>query len=341
MSERVTVVIPNRNGGDSLVRVLRALEEQDFASREIVVVDDASTDGSVERAAALTPLLRTVRLERNRGFAAAANAGAAEARGELIAFLNNDAVPEPTWLRALVDCLDRHPRAACIDSRLCRAGSDGVLDGAGDAMTWALKAYRRGAGSADRVGFTREEQVLLAAGTACLWRADAFRTLGGFAEDFFAYYEDVDLSLRARRAGYEIWFAPAALAWHGGGGSSKALRRELEGFVAVRNRWATIVRNAPAWWLLRRAPLLALAETMQLSRALLTGNAGLYFRAARSSIQMLPAWQQERRSIQALGVLEPEAVAPFVKRRLPPLQASLDRRRRASAQTELPLGQVQ
>jgi GT2 family glycosyltransferase len=329
VNPQVTVVVPNRNGGDSLVRVLRAVEAQDYPARETVVVDDASTDGSLERATELVPSVRTVRFERNRGFAAAANAGAAAARGEFVAFLNNDAVPEPTWLRSLVECIEAHPRAACVDSKLYRSASEGVLDGAGDAITWALKAYRRGAGTSDRNGFSGEEQVLLAAGTACLWRASAFQSLGGFAEQFFAYYEDVDLSLRARRAGYEIWFAPGAVAWHGTGESSRASRRELEGLVAVRNRWATIVRNAPGWWLWRRAPLILLAEAMQFSRAALTGDGGLYLRAAWASARMLPGWRRERRSIIALGTLDAKAVAPFVDRRLPPLRSSLDRKRRA------------
>lgn len=337
---RVTVVVPNWNGGDSLVRVLHALAGQDYRSHETIVVDDASTDGSLDRAVSVGEPFRTVRFERTHGFAAAANAGAAAGHGELIAFLNNDAVPEPTWLGALVRSLERHPRAACVDSKLFRLGTSRILDGAGDALTWGLKAYRRGAGTADCGRFEREEQVFLAAGTASLWRADAFRTLGGFAEDFFAYYEDVDLSLRARRAGYEIWFAPAAVAWHVGGESSFPRRRELEGYVAVRNRWATIVRNVPAWWLLRKAPVIALAEVMQFGRALLTGEIGLYFRAARASLRMLPGWWEERAAIRTLGSLPQDAASPFVDRLLPPLRMSLERRRRAATNRDLPVGQA-
>lgn len=324
---RVSVVIPSWNGGEMLAEVLHGLEAQELRSFEVIVVDDASTDGSVAHAQQVCRPFRTVVHEQNHGFAAACNAGAEAANGELIAFLNNDAVPEPGWLRELVACIDRHPEAACVDSKLYRRDSDHVIDGAGDAFTWGLKAYRRGAGEHDDGGYAQEEQILLASGAASLWRADAFRRLGGFAEEFFAYYEDVDLSLRARRAGYEIWFCPGAVAWHAGGASTSAARREFAGFMAVRNRWATIVRNVPAWWFARRGPAVALGELSLAARALAAGEGGPYFRALRAAIASWPAWRRDRRAIRATGELSPELVARFVDRSLPPLRMSLARRR--------------
>jgi GT2 family glycosyltransferase len=324
---RVSVVIPNRNGGDLLIEVLHALAKQDFGSHEVIVVDDVSTDGSLERAQQECAAFRAISNERNLGFAATANVGAGAATGELIAFLNNDAVPEPAWLRELVDCIDRHPEAACVDSKLYRRGSDHVIDGAGDAFTWGLKAYRRGAGTPDDGRYSREEQILLASGAACLWRADAFRRLGGFAEDFFAYYEDVDLCLRARRTGCEIWFAPAAIAWHAGGSSTAPARREFDGFMAVRNRWATAVRNVPAWWFVRRAPAVALGELTLAAGAIAAGEGRFYLRALRAGVASWPAWRRERRAIGATGDLSPELVKRFVERRLPPLTMSAARRR--------------
>src|SRR5437588_11919671 len=110
-----------------LAEVLHGLEKQEFDSFEVIVVDDASTDGSRAHAPQVFRPFRAVVHERNEGFAAACNAGAEAASGELIAFLNNDAVPEQAWLRELVDSIDRHPEAACVDSKLFRRGSDHVL----------------------------------------------------------------------------------------------------------------------------------------------------------------------------------------------------------------------
>ena len=323
---RVTVVVPNWNGGQMLATVLCALEAQTFSGHEVIVVDNGSTDGSLELAESLVSSFRAVRLDRNTGFAAACNAGAEAAGGELIAFLNNDAPPEPTWLQELVDCIDRHPRACCVDSKLVRIGSEGMLDGAGDALTWALKAYRRGFGLPAEGRFEQEEQVFLAAGTACLWRAEKFRALGGFAEQFFAYYEDVDLSFRAQRAGHEIWFAPAAVAWHRRE-ERVATRRASDAYLALRNRWATILRNVPGWWLARKAPVIAFGEALLLGRSIVAGELPQYVRAVRHVVGHAPALLRERRAIAGLGELRPERVEQFVSRRMPPVSGSLDRLR--------------
>ncbi len=337
IAPRVSVVVPNWNGGEMLATVLRALAGQTFAGHEVIVVDNGSTDGSVAAAQALGLPFLAVELGSNSGFSAACNAGAEAASGELVAFLNNDAVPEPTWLEELVRSIDRHPRAACVDSKLFRLGSDDVIDGAGDELTWTLKAYRRGFGRRDAGRFDREEQILLASGTACLWRRDAFRQLGGFAADFFAYYEDVDLSLRAQRAGFEIWFAPAAVARHRRE-ERAAGRRNSDAYLAFRNRWAMIVRNAPGWWLARKAPVIVLGEVLLLGRAVAAGELRLYLRAAWNVLGRARALLRERRSIEALGALGPERVEQFVSRRMPPAAGSFDRLRAVRRRHALPTG---
>lgn len=319
---RVSIVIPNRNGGELLGEVLRAIAGQTFSDHEVIVVDNASTDGSIDSTEALG--VRALRLDRNTGFAAACNAGAEAASGELVAFLNNDAVPEPSWLEELVDCIERHPDAGCVDSKLFQLGSERVLDGAGDELTWTLKAFRRGFGQREDDLYTREEQILLASGTACLWRRDVFTKLGGFAEDFFAYYEDVDLSLRAQRAGHEIWFAPAAIVWHRREGRT-ADRRQLDAYLASRNRWATIIRNAPGWWLVRELPVIALGELMSAGRAIASGQVVPYGRAMWQLARWVPTLLRQRRTIASLGELSRARVEPFVRHRMPPLRTSLAR----------------
>ena len=323
-TRRVTVVVPNWNGGEMLATVLGALAVQTFSDHEALVVDNASTDGAVDNAEALGLPFRPLRLERNTGFAAACNAGAEAASGELVAFLNNDAVPEPDWLEQLVACIDRHSAAGCVDSKLFQLGSEHVLDGSGDELTWTLKAFRRGFGQPEEGLYDSEEQILLASGTACLWRRDVFQQLGGFAEDFFAYYEDVDLSLRAQRAGHEIWFAPAAIAWHRRE-QRTADRRRLDAYLASRNRWATIIRNAPGWWLARELPAIALGELMSGGRAVASGDLLPYARGLWGLARSAPALLRQRRAIASLGELSRARVEPFVRHRIPPLRMSLAR----------------
>ena len=126
--------------------------------------------------------------------------------------------------------------------------------------------------------------------------------------------------------GYEIWFAPAAVAWHAVGASTASARREFDGFMAVRNRWATIVRNVPAWWLTRRAPAVALGELSLAAGAISRGEGRQYVRAARAGFALWPEWRRDRRAIRATGELSRELVGRFVERRLPPLKMSLARR---------------
>jgi len=297
----VSVVVPNWNGRPFLVRCLAALRRQTLPPADVVIVDGGSSDGSLESVRADFPDVRLVALDRNVGFAAAANAGAQAAAGEHVAFLNNDAEPEPAWLEELVACLERHPKAASVACRCLQLEDARRLDGAGDSMTWSLKAYRRGAGEPDGPRYAVEEEVFSASGTACLWRASVFAELGGFDEDFFAYYEDIDLGFRARLAGHECWYAPRAVVRHVGAASASADSARFHTSLSVRNRWATVVKNAPARWLAQHAPVIVVGEALWLGRSLLRGDLGAHLQAYATLVHELRFWRAKRRAVQAFG----------------------------------------
>jgi GT2 family glycosyltransferase len=293
---------------------------------EVILVDNASADdvpAVMDGAAAMTKVLK---LERNRGFAAAVNAGVEHVRTPYVAILNDDTEPWPEWLAELVASIDRHPRAAAVASRVLRHDDPAVLDGAGDELTRSLKAYRRGQGERDGPAFDVERQVFSASGTACLWRADVFRELGGFDEDFFAYYEDVDLGLRARLAGWECWYAPKAVVLHHGGVTARANAQEFESYHAVRNRWLMTLKNVPRSWLLRDAHLIAFGEALSLSRSLLTGGGRRHLAAYRDVVRSLPGVLAERRRRRPDDAPGRDAARAAVERRLPPLRSTLSRR---------------
>jgi GT2 family glycosyltransferase len=214
-----SVVVPNLNGAHFLEPCLTAVAQQTLRPSQVLVVDNGSTDASVELVRELFPEARLVTFSENRGFAAAMNAGIAETTADLVAFLNNDAVAEPTWLEELAACVARHPEAAAATSKLL-AHEPGRLDGAGDGLTRSFLPYVRGHGQPDDGRFADEVEVFGASGAAALWRAPVLRELGGFDERFFAYYEDVDLSFRARLRGYEIWYAPRSVVRHTRGGTA-------------------------------------------------------------------------------------------------------------------------
>jgi GT2 family glycosyltransferase len=308
-----------------LAACLTAMRNQHFADFEAIVVDDASTDATYRLVRERFPDVRLVELPARVGFAVATNAGASLARGEYLAVLNNDTVPDPSWLGELVACARRHPRAAAVASKILRRSDRSLLDGAGDCLTFSLKAYRRGLGERDEGQYEVEEEVFSASGTACLWRASAFRALGGFDEALYAYYEDVDLGFRARLAGYECWYAPRAVVLHETAGTTRDAWAEFEGFQSVRNRWIMIVKNAPTHWLLARSPDIAAGEALSLGRALALGRGALAFRAYGEIVRDRHHLRLERRKIQRSARVSYRELRRLVRRRVPPLRIALAR----------------
>lgn len=314
---RVTVVVPNFNGADHLRRCLAALDRQDYADFEVVVIDNASTDESAEVVRDHGPRTRLVQLPANRGYAGACNVGAASAAGPYVAFLNNDTEPDLAWLRELVACAERHPQAASIASKVVRLSDPELLDGAGDSMTRSLKAFRRGAGERDMGRYSEEEQVFSASGTACLWRRDLLFDLGAFDNWYFAYYEDVDLGFRARLAGFECWYAPGAVVGHAGAATAATVRA-VDSRYSIRNRWATTIKNAPPAWLFANAHLIVVGELLLWGRVLLNGDARQVAVALAELGRSLPMLLRKRSAVQKSRRVGYRELARLVERSLPP-----------------------
>jgi GT2 family glycosyltransferase len=316
----VSVVIPTFRGLSLLRSCLGGLQAQTLPDHEVIVVDNASDDGTPEFVRGAFPHVRVVELTANAGFGVAVNAGVGIARGEYVALLNNDAFPNPDWLSELVACARRHPDAASIASKILFRADPSAIDGAGDVLTLALKAYRRGLGEPADGRYTEEEQVFSASGTACLWRAETFRRLGGFDESYFAYYEDVDLGFRARLAGYECWFAPRAVVLHEGAGTSRgALWRTFESFHSVRNRWLMIAKDAPTRWLALNLHRILVGELMSLARALVRGEMKLVFRAYADVVRSRARVRGQRAQVQSEGRVSYGELRALVTRGLPPI----------------------
>lgn len=294
---RTSIVIPNLNGRRFLGPCLDAVAAQTDADFEAIVVDNGSDDGSVAFVRERFPHVRVVALGRNHGFAGAMNAGIAASEGELVAFLNNDAEPQPAWLDELRRCLERHPRTAAATAKLLSSEAQGRLDGAGDGLTPSFLPFVRGHGQADDGRYDEEIEVFGASGTASLWRGDVLRDLGGFDERFFAYYEDVDLSFRARLLGHECWYAPRAVAAHRRGGTAgEDLRFTL--YHPARNRWFFLLRNAPAGLLLRHPIGLLAGEAFWWMRAVRSRSPRTLVRAYADVLRHLRPLLQERRELQ-------------------------------------------
>jgi len=210
----VSVIIVNYNGRSYLNNCLGALKTQSFADFEVILVDNGSTDGSLEYIEREYPAVRVIKNTVNCGFARGNNQGIEAARGKYILTLNNDTVADPHWIAELVRAAESDERIGMCASKICLANEPGVIDSVGMLIYPDGTAKQRGGHERDAGQYDRPEEVLLPSAAAALYRKSMLDDVGLFDEDFFAYCEDADLGLRARLRGWKCYFVPAAKVAH-------------------------------------------------------------------------------------------------------------------------------
>jgi GT2 family glycosyltransferase len=295
----VSVIIVSYQSGPTLARCLEALKAQTFTDFEILLVDNASTDGAPQAAVAADPTLRFLQPGANLGFAAGNNLAAREARGRWLVLLNPDAYARPDWLEAMVAGTARHPRVRCFTSLQMVADEPDLMDGAGDVMTSAGIPFRGGY-RRRRPADLLEGEVFSACGAATLIDRELFLGLGGFDERFFCYCEDVDLGYRLRLAGEPTLLLPAAVVEHVGSAST-GVRSEFSIFHGSRNRIWTFLKNTPPLLLWLTAPLHAAVTAGLLLLHWRRGDAGPVLRGIRAAFrrEALDPILASRRELQA------------------------------------------
>jgi GT2 family glycosyltransferase len=289
-----SVVVPFFNGGDWLSNCLMHLLRQSYEPLEIIAVDDGSTELSLAELEVQFPEVRFVALPVNRGFCVAANAGIANARGDYIALLNSDAVPEPDWLAHLVAAMASSREIGACASKILTMDEPPKIESAGDCYRpWRSP---RGAGL-DGDDLDASGPVFGACAAAALYRRDALAEVGAFDEDLASHYEDVELSFRLRLAGYIVWYVSSAKVRHKGHASS-ALPTVLR--QVLRNDILVYVKDMPAtlFWLF--LPALLARQAYQLVYYGLRGFAGLVVAAKIDSARQLPNFFGKRASVKEL-----------------------------------------
>ncbi len=309
----VSVIVVTHNGRGHLDACLRAVAAQDGVDAETIVVDNASTDGTVEYLRQSFPWVRIVELPDNRGFAGGNNAGVRAARGRCVALLNNDTVAATTWLRALLAGLDEGAGFALTTSRIVYMHDPEIIDSAGDSLVLAGGAFKRHHG-APAAAAAESAEVFGVCGAACAMPRHVFEELGGFDEDFFFSHEDADLSYRARLRGYRCrYVADAVVRHHGGGTSGKASAFAV--FHGQRTLEWMYVKNTPAGLLWRTLPghlLYAAAAAVHFAR---TGRFGAYARGKLAALAGLRRMLRKRRQIQAARCVSGDVIASQMETR--------------------------
>ncbi len=222
----VSIIIINYNGKKFLEKCLKSLETIKYENYEIILVDNNSTDDSVEFVKNTYPSIIIIKLDKNYGFAEPNNIGAKNAKGNFLLFLNNDTEVTPNFVTELVNAAKTDKQIAICQSLLLKPS--GEIDSSGDFLDTLGRAYS----SKIKPGPTKE--ILSARGASMLVKREIFENLGGFNKEYFASFEDVDLGWRCWIAGYKVIVVTSSIVYHSGGQTIKELSSVMS-FHGVKN----------------------------------------------------------------------------------------------------------
>jgi len=318
----VAVVIVNFNGGKHLRACLRSLSAQSSPLSKVLIVDNASTDGSldgIERDARY----QIVRLGKNIGFAAACNYAAAMSDDcKWLLVLNPDAELEPDWLEKMMSAARQWPDVVAFAGRLLSFRERNLLDGAGDVLHVSGAHWRRGHGRQAKGRFVADEEVFSACAAAALYRRDVFLEAGGFDESFFCYGEDIDLGFRLRLMGERCRYVPDAVARHVGS-ASFGKNSDFAVYHGHRNLVWLYLKNMPGPLLLLYLPQHLVWNVITIIWFVLHGQGGPIVRAKWDALRRLPRILSERRNIQSrrkvrlrelLRAMDSGLLTPYLRR---------------------------
>lgn len=302
----VSILIITWNNRNHLLDCLDHLLTQTSDKFEVVLVDNGSEDGTLDGLNEKYPSLglKIHKLSSNHGFAPANNIGARLARGKWLALLNADAFPEPNWLENLLMSAQENSEYSFFSSRQIQVSSPDLLDGAGDSYHISGLAWRQGYNRlANEFGLQKRE-VFSACPTAALYLREDFLQAGGFDEDYFSYFEDVDLGFRLRLAGKKCLYVPEAVVHHVGSAST-GKRSDFSVYYGYRNMIWTFFKDMPSpliWFLL---PLHIATVLFFVAYLSFRGQGKVILRAISDAVRGLPGLLEKRKAIQKNKKIRP------------------------------------
>ncbi|MBI4454436.1 MAG: glycosyltransferase family 2 protein [Acidobacteria bacterium] len=303
---KVCVIIPNWNGERLLPICLGALRKQTVRPDQVILVDNKSTDRSIEVALCHYPDLLVLRLSSNFGFGYAVNRGIETANADLVLLLNNDTQAATDWIEALRKFFLENPQALFCACKILNYFDPSLVDGAGDCLTPGGIPYKIGSSQPDGVTYSSTRKVFGASGGASAFRRLFFEKVGIFDERFFMYLEDVDLSLRAQLQGVECYYVPSAVVYHmeaqsdpDRAGCAANPQTPSRTFWITRNRVLLLAKNYPTALLVRYS-LRILGGFLKsfLFHLLKGGYVGPYVRGLWRGLHDISLVQADRKVIQ-------------------------------------------
>jgi GT2 family glycosyltransferase len=335
----VSIIIVNWNGKDHLPTCLDSLAAQCYRDFEVVLVDNGSTDGSVELVQEQYPWVRLVNLPDNSGFATGNNRGLEQARGEYIVTLNNDTWADADWLATLVRVADEHPRAGMVGCRICSFADPDLIDSIGVAICrdgMSRGQYRNQSWSA--LALEEVVEILFPSACVALYRRAMLREIGFFDDDFFAYAEDTDLGLRGRLAGWEAVAATKAIVYHKYS-QSGGVFSPFKVYLVERNHYWVALKSFPLHLLLA-VPLFTAVRYAEQVLAVLGGHgtggefiasgsrrdiATALLKGVRDAVTGIPRVWRKRKEVNRTRKLSGKEVARLLSAYRLSFRALLDR----------------
>ena len=321
------VIVPNWNGEDELRPCLDSLRTQTLKPH-VIIVDNGSVDGSLAIIEKEYPEMELIKHTVNLGYAGGVNPGfkrAIEDGAKYAAPFNNDAVADKDWLKNLVEFIDKHDEVGIVACKLLN-GDGSELDSTGDYYTnWGLP-YPRGRGESDVDKYDDQIELFGASGGASLYRVSMLEQIGLLDEDFFAYYEDVDISFRAQLAGWKVHYVPSSRVHHQIGATSG----KIKGFTTyqtMKNLQLLYYKNVPSRFMWRVGWRFTLAQTLFLGRAFSRGQGWIAIKGDLKGSWLIMKGRGKRRQIQKSRTVSNDYIWSIMTHDLPPNANNLRRLR--------------
>lgn len=250
----VSIIIINYNGKSHLEKCLESLLKVNYTNFEIIIIDNNSTDGSVEFVKNNYSQIKIKKLEKNYGFAYPNNLGAKISNGDYLLFLNNDTIVTPNFIFELVEIISSNPNIVICQSLLLKMNGD--VDSSGDFIDYLGREFN------SREKKPTFQRILSARGASMLVKKDVFFELGGFDEKFFVSFEDVDLGWRANMCDYSVVLAPKSVVYHLGGGTTGKTELDIQ-FHGVKNSLILRLTNFEFSYAIRSITVLFFTSVMK------------------------------------------------------------------------------
>lgn len=298
-SDRIAVIVVNYNGGEMLLQCLGSVRAQSLHPSRVIVVDNASSDGSADTAMKLYPDYEFVRMERNLGFAAANNYAANLADDcKWLALLNPDAFAVSDWLEKTIDAGRKNPEFSIFGACMLKYNDPSYLDGMGDVYHPCGLAWRNGYGKIPLDDSMRTREIFSACAAAALYKRDDFLAAGGFDDDYICYFEDVDLGFRLRLFGKRCLLVADAIVYHVGSATTGGRNSDFAVYHGHRNLVWTYVKNMPDVMFWMFLPLHIGINLITIAWFVFKGQGGIILRAKRDALRGIPRMWRKRCKIK-------------------------------------------